>query len=180
MHGTDEHSGNYLESPGAHQMAAWTLRLAQSPRFDWLFSADPHLFALFYATCASAVPAPGPLAGDRGTDGVVSEKLLPTLKDLQRQFDGVTSGRFARLYLQGVGVFPLIEDDNGAYRKALRKWLRAAEARAAELITSQERNIDWITGLLDLDGLERKLLMFQLNRHRPGFSQLFDLLIDSD
>jgi len=180
MDGPDENMGNLLETPGAHQMTAWTLRLAESPGFDWLFSADPHLFALFYATCAAAVPAPGPLAGEHSAQGVVSEKLLPTLKDLQRQFGDDTSGRFARLYLQGVGVFPLIENDDRAYRKAMQKWRKTAETKASLLVTSQEQNIDRITGLLGLEGVERKLLVFQLNRHRPGFSQLFDLLIGSD
>ncbi|MGH3182952.1 MAG: hypothetical protein ACRDOE_13760, partial [Streptosporangiaceae bacterium] len=75
----DALAGNPLETPGAHQMTAWTLRLAESQGFGWLLCADPHLFGLFYATCAAAVAAPGPLAGERGVSGVVSEKLLPTL-----------------------------------------------------------------------------------------------------
>lgn len=171
---------NPLGASGSRQMAAWTLRLAESETFGWLLPADPHLFALFYATCAAAVPAPEPLAGKPPVHGEVSEKLLPTLKDLQRQFGDDTSGRFARLYLQGVSVFSLVESDDSAYRRAMREWRRAAEIRAAQVITSQEQNIDWITGLLDLEEVERKLLIFQLNRHRPGFSQLFDLLTSSD
>ena len=47
-------SDNPLETAGAQQMAAWTLRLAQSPGFGWLLAADPHLFALLYASCAAA------------------------------------------------------------------------------------------------------------------------------
>ena len=175
-----ELAGGPLQTPGAYQMTAWTLRLAESPGFGSLLAADPHLFALFYATCAAAVPAPGPLAEKRGTGGVVSEKLLPTLKDLQRQFGGDTSGRFARLYLQGVGVFPLVEKDNGAYRKVMREWRETAEHETSRFITSQEQNVDWICGLLSLETIERKLLVFQLNRHRPGFSQLLDLLMDPD
>ena len=171
---------NPLGASGSRQMAAWTLRLAEGETFGWLISADPHLFALFYATCAAAVPAPEPLAGKPGVHGEVSGKLLPTLKDLQRQFGGDTSGRFARLYLQGVSVFSLIEDDDSVYRRTMREWRQAAEIRAAQVITSQEQNIDWVTGLLDLEEVERKLLIFQLNRHRPGFSQLFDLLTSSD
>ena len=176
----DELDGNPLETPGAHQMTAWTLRLAESGGLGWLLCADPHLFGLFYATCAAAVPAPGLLAGERGASGVPSEELLPTLKDLQRQFGDRTSGRFARLYLQGVSVFALVEKDSSAYRKAMRKWRKAAEVKASRFVSSQEQNIDWVTALLSLEPLERKLLVFQLNRHRPGFSQLFDLLISSD
>jgi SpoVK/Ycf46/Vps4 family AAA+-type ATPase len=179
----DGHEGsgyNPLETPGAHQMTAWTLRLAESGGVGWLLSADPHLFGLFYATCAAAVPAPGLLAGERGASGAVSEELLPTLKDLQRQFGDRTSGRFARLYLQGLSVFALVEKDSSAYRKAMRKWRKAAEVKASRFVSSQEQNIDWVTGLLGLEEVERKLLVFQLNRHRPGFSQLFDLLISSD
>ena len=171
---------NPMGASGARQMAAWTLRLAESESFGWLLPADPHLFALFYATCAAAVPAPERLAGKPEAHGEVSEKLLPTLKDLQRQFGSGTSGRFARLYLQGVNVFSRVEEDDGAYRRAIRVWREAAEIRAAQGINSQEQNIDWLTGLLDLDEVERKLLIFQLNRHRPGFSQLFDLLTSSD
>jgi ATPase family associated with various cellular activities (AAA) len=171
---------NPMGASGARQMAAWTLRLAESESFGWLLPADPHLFALFYATCAAAVPAPERLAGKPEAHGEVSEKLLPTLKDLQRQFGSGTSGRFARLYLQGVNVFSRVEEDDGAYRRAIRAWREAAEIRAAQVINSQEQNIDWLTGLLDLEEVERKLLIFQLNRHRPGFSQLFDLLTSSD
>ncbi len=177
---SEESAYNSLETPGAHQMTAWTLRLAESGSFGWLLAADPHLFGLFYATCAAAVPAPGPLEGERGVHGVVSEKLLPTLRDLQRQFGIDTSGQFARLYLQGVGVFPLLEKDSSAYHKAMQAWRKAAEMEASRFITSQEQNIDWVSGLLGLEEVERKLLIFQLNRHRPGFSQLFDLLTDSD
>ena len=120
MDDEDEPAHNSLETPGAHQMTAWTLRLAENQGFAWLLATDPHLFALFYATCAAAVPAPGALAGEPGIGGLVSEQLLPTLKDLQRQFGDDTGGRFARLYLQGVSVFPLVEEDDGSYRRAMR------------------------------------------------------------
>lgn len=180
MDGSDSNRLNLGDAPGALQMTAWTLCMAESLSFEWLFSADPHLFGLFYATCATAVPAPDSLAGDRNSDGGISEKLLPTLKDLQRQFGIDTSGRFARLYLQGVGVFPLVDSDSGSYRKALRSWRHAADIAASKVITCQEQNVDRLAALLGLTELERKLLLFQLNRHRPGFSQLFDLLLDSD
>ena len=112
---SEESAYNSLETPGAQQMAAWTLRLAESPGFGWLLAADPHLFAFFYASCAAAVPAPEPLAGESGEAGAVDEKLLPTLKDLQRQFGERTSGRFVRLYLRGSSVFGLIDQDRGAF-----------------------------------------------------------------
>ncbi len=175
-----KHAGSPLETPGAYQMTAWTLRLAESSDFGWLLTADPHLFGLFYATCAGAVPAPGALAGEPGIGGTVSEQLLPTLKDLQRQFGAGTSGRFARLYLQGVGVYALVEQNNSAYREGVRAWRKAAKTKASRFITAQEQNIDRIADLLSLDTVERKLLIFQLNRHRPGFSQLFDLLMGPD
>ncbi len=171
---------NPLETPGAHRMTAWTLRLAESSAFGWLLTTDPHLFALFYATCAAAVPPPSPLAGERGASGAVSEKLLPTLKDLQRQFGDDTSGRFARLYLQGMAVFPLVETQGSACKRAVRAWRKAAETEASRLVTSQQQNLDRLSSLLDLETVERKLLAFQLNRHRPGFAQLFDLLLSSD
>jgi hypothetical protein len=161
-------------------MTAWTLRLAESSDYAWLLSADPHLFGLFYATCAATVPAPGPLAGERGAHGVVSEKLLPTLKDLQRQFGDDTSGRFARLYLRGIGVFGIVESDDSAYRKAMHEWRAAAEVKASRFVTTREQNVDWLTSLLGLEEVERKLLIFQLSRHLPGFSQLFDFLMSSD
>ncbi len=169
-----------LEAQGAFQMTAWTLRLAEHGAFEWLFTADPHLFALFYATCAAAVPAPQQLAGATEPAQAVSDKLLPTLRDLRRQFDHETSGRFARLYLQGTGVYPIAERSDGAYRRGVRAWRANAEEKASERFTSQEQNIEWVADLLSLEALERKLLIFQLNRHRPGFEQLFDLLADSD
>lgn len=161
-------------------MTAWTLRLADSPAFSGLIAADPHLFALMYATCAAAVPAPGLLAGERTGKGDVSEKVLPTLKDLQRQFGADTSGQFARLYVQGIDVFALLEKNLECYRTEMRAWREAAELKAARFATSQEQNVDWVTGLLELTDAERKLLTFQLNRNRPGFSQLFDRLFDDD
>ncbi len=170
------HDDNPWALPGSQQMAAWTLRLAENPTFGWLMSADPHLFALFYATCAAAIPAPEALTGEPEIHGAVSEKLLPTLKDLQRQFGDDTSGRFARLYLHGISVFPLAEKSDHTYRQAVRAWRQDAGIRAAKAITSQEQNVDRIAALLDLQEVERKLLFFHLNRHRPGFSQLFDAL----
>lgn len=170
-----------LAGPAAHQMTAWTLKLAESGTFGWLLTADPHLFALLYATCAAAVdPPPGLLAGDRAAGGEISEKLLPTLKDLKRQLGGETSGRFARLYLRGACIHPAVEADDASYREALRDWRRTAEIRAAAGVTAQERNVDRLADLLELDRLERRLFAFHLDLHRPGFSQLFDLLMDSD
>jgi hypothetical protein len=180
MDGDSRSASDSLTTTGAQQMAAWTLRLAESHDFDYLLSTDPHLFGLFYATCAAAVPAPEPLAGEGRVGGVASEDLLPTLKDLQRQFGDDTSGRFAGLYLRGASMFPLLESDGSAYRKAMRAWREEAERKASRAITPQERNVDWLTDLLGLEQIERKLLIFQLNRHRPGFSQLFDLLLRSD
>jgi hypothetical protein len=161
-------------------MAAWTLRLAQSPGFGWLLAADPHLFALLYASCAAAVSPPEPLAGEHSEAIAADEKLLPTLKDLQRQFGERTSGRFVRLYLRGTSVFGLIDRDQGAFRNALRDWGRTAEVEASRLVTALDENIDRIAGLLDLNTAERAVLSFQIGRSRPAFSQLFELLLDAD
>ena len=171
---------NPLETPGAQQMAAWTLRLAQSPGFGRLLAADPHLFALLYASCAAAVPAPEPLAGDDREASAADDKLLPTLKDLQRQFGERTSGRFVRLYLRGTSAFGLIDRDEGAFRNALRDWAQAAEVDASRFITALDENVGRIAGLLDLTAAERDVLTFQIGRSRPGFSQLFELLMDAD
>lgn len=173
-------SDNPLETPGAQQMAAWTLRLAQSPGFGWLLAADPHLFALLYASCAAAVSPPEPLAGDDREANATDEKLLPTLKDLQRQFGERTSGRFVRLYLRGTSVFGLIDRDEGAFRNALRAWVQAAQMEASRFITALDENVGRIAGLLDLTTTERDVLAFQIGRSRPGFSQLFELLMDAD
>ncbi|HEY2537431.1 MAG TPA: ATP-binding protein [Solirubrobacteraceae bacterium] len=171
---------NPLETPGAQQMAAWTLRLAQSPGFGWLLAADPHLFALLYASCAAAVPPPEPLAGDDREASAADEKLLPALKDLQRQFGERTSGRFVRLYLRGTSALGLIGRDEDAFRNALRDWARAAEVEASRSVTALDVNVGRITGLLDLTAAERDILAFQIGRSRPGFSQLFELLLDAD
>jgi hypothetical protein len=172
-------SDNPLETPGAQQMAAWTLRMAQSPGFGWLLAADPHLFALLYASCAAAVPPPEPLAGDDRDASATDEKLLPTLKDLQRQFGERTSGRFVRLYLRASSVFGLIDRDQGAFRDALRDWTAAAEVEASRFVTSLDQNVGRIASLLQLTTTERDVLAFQIGRCRPGFSQLFELLMDA-
>lgn len=173
-------SDNPLETPGAQQMAAWTLRLAQSPGFGWLLAADPHLFALLYASCAATVPPPEPLAGDDREASAADEKLLPTLKDLQRQFGERTSGRFVRLYLRGTSAFGLIDGDESAFRNALREWAQAAEVEASRFVTALDENVGRIAMLLDLTTTERDVLAFQIGRSRPGFSQLFELLMDAD
>jgi len=173
-------SDNPLETPGAQQMAAWTLRLAQSAGFGWLLAADPHLFALLYASCAAAVSPPGLLAEESCEEGAADEKLLPTLKDLQRQFGERTSGRFVRLYLRGTSMFAVIGRDQGSFRDALREWAGTAEVEASRFITALDENIDRIAGLLDLNTAEREVLAFQIGRARPGFSQLFELLMGAD
>jgi ATPase family protein associated with various cellular activities (AAA) len=176
----NDHNKNPFEAPGAQQMAAWTLRLAHTSGLGWLLSADPHLFALLYASCAAAVPPPPALAGDGAEDTTAGERLLPALKDLQRQFGEHTSGRFARLYLQGNGVFSLVETDGDAYRRAIGKWRKTAEIEAARFVTSLDQNLDRLAELLGLNPLERDLLAFQIGRQLPGFSQLFELLTSSD
>ena len=173
-------SENPLETPGAQQMAAWTLRLAQSPGFGWLLAADPHLFALLYASCAAAVSPPEQLAGDDREVSAGDDKLLPTLKDLQRQFGERTSGRFVRLYLRATSVFGLIERDEAAFRNALREWAQMADVEASRFVTALDENAGRIAELLGLTATERDVLAFQIGRSRPGFSQLFDLLMDAD
>lgn len=123
---------------------------------------------------------PEPLAGERCEEGAADEKLLPTLKDLQRQFGERTSGRFVRLYLRGTSVFGLIDRDQGAFRNALRDWARTAEVAASRYITALDENVDRIAELLDLQATERGVLAFQIGRARPGFSQLFELLMGED
>jgi len=176
----DDHNENPFETPGAQQMAAWTLRLAHTSGLGWLLTTDPHLFGLLYASCAAAVPPPPALAGNGAEDTTAGERLLPALKDLQRQFGEHTTGRFARLYLQGNGVFPLVEGDGDAYHQAIGEWRKAAEIEAARVVTSLDENLDRLADLLGLDPLERDLLAFQIGRQRPGFSQLFELLTFSD
>jgi ATPase family associated with various cellular activities (AAA) len=173
-------SDNPLETPGAQQMAAWTLRLAQSPGFGRLLAADPHLFALLYASCAAAVAPPEALAGDDREVSAADEKLLPTLKDLQRQFGERTSGRFVRLYLRGTSAFGLIDRDASTFEAALRDWEQAAGVEASRFITPLDENVGRIATLLDLTTAERDVLAFQIGRSRPGFSQLFELLMDAD
>lgn len=153
-------SENPLETPGAQQMAAWTLRLAQSPGFGWLLAADPHLFALLYASCAAAVSPPEQLAGDDREVSAADDKLLPTLKDLQRQFGERTSGRFVRLYLRATSVFGLIERDEAAFPNALREWAQMADVEASRFVTALDENVGRIAELLDLTATERDVLAF--------------------
>jgi hypothetical protein len=53
-----EIDASVLHAPGARQMAAWTLRLMADELFCRLFFSDAHLFALGYASCATAIDPP--------------------------------------------------------------------------------------------------------------------------
>lgn len=171
---------NPFDTPAACQMTVWALQLAQSAGFRWLLLGDPHLFALLYASCAAAVAPPAKLVVDQAPGEEAGEQVLPILKDMLRQFGQQAGGRFARLYLQGVGVFELIERDDALFGDGVREWRSAAEIEASRLMTAQDRNVDRLADLLELSVLERRLLAFQLGCRRPGFKQLFEKLMDDD
>jgi hypothetical protein len=169
-----------FDSPSARQLAAWTLSLGADPVYSLFLTLDPHLFALFYAACATAVNPPRSLVPEVPAEGrVVSDKLLSTLKDLQRQFGDRTSGRFAKLYLEGIALFDQMNEDQTQLEQGMKEWLERAELAASETISSEEENVDRLAALLGLSPEEKKLLLFQLNRNAPGFSQLYDILTHS-
>jgi hypothetical protein len=176
----ERHSSHVLDNPGAWQMTVWTLALAKNFQFRELLAADPHLFALFYASCATAINPPTELHSEPMTLATVSDQLLPTIKDLQRQFGEFTTGAFARMYLEGMAVFPGIAKEPNTYENAIKVWHENATAELGRVVSNQEQNLDWVADLLDLNQVEQNILAFQLNRHRPGFAQLYDLLMRAD
>jgi SpoVK/Ycf46/Vps4 family AAA+-type ATPase len=173
-----EYSQNPFDSPSAKQLAAWTLRLAGDPIFSYVMLADPDLFAMYYAACASAVSPPPSLTPDKKHAALSSEKLLTTLKDLSRQYGEQVRGRFASLYLDGLNTFEEITDKD-KITKAMKEWQESAEAETSYTMSSQEENIDRLAKLLGLEEAEKRLLTFQLNRQSPGFKNLFDILMHS-
>jgi len=170
-----------FDSPGGRQMAAWTLRLAADEMFGHVLTVDQHLWALFYAACAGAVPPPDDLRGqgNRAAISQASDRLLSTLKDLQRQFGTSVSGRFTSLYLDGLDAYSQSSDFD-VLQKKLDEWLRVAEAAASSAIMIPEKNVDYLQKLLQLAPTESQLLLFQLYRHAPGFSQLYDILLRTE
>jgi hypothetical protein len=176
----ERRSQQILDSPGAWQMTAWTLALAKNHQFQEILSSDPHLFGLFYAACASAVAPPEELSAKVTSEIIASDLILPTLKELQRQFGDYTTGAFARTYLEGLSVYYRITQENSTYNSLLSAWRETALQKSSEIISYQERNLRWIANLLNLNDVESNVLAFQLNRHRPGFAQLYDLLMRAD
>jgi hypothetical protein len=169
-----------LQTPGARQMAAWTLRLMADDLFCGLFFSDAHLFALGYASCATAVDPPEqlrPSSSSIRTDA--GGRLLSTLKDMQRQYGLDVSGRFAGLYLDALDILEQGRDREQLLA-AFDQWRSLAEQEVASYISPQEQNVDRVAGLLELTTAERRLLSFALNRTRPGFEQLIDSLLGSE
>ena len=178
---TDSELDDPFDSLGAQQLAAWTLRFASDDSSWHLLSYDPHLFATLYASCAAAVRPPLRLRlGEAADPARAGDELLATLKDLQRQFGPSATGQFARLYLRGIAMHAALHADEDSFRNAVREWQRDAATKAGGRVTTQERNVDRLADVLGLDRVERDLLIFGLSRHKPGFAQLFELLLSED
>ena len=178
---TDNDIDDPFDSAGEQQLAAWTLRLVTDDSSWQLLSYDPHLFATLYASCAAAVQPPLRLRlGEAADPARAGDELLATLKDLQRQFGSSASGQFARLYLRGIAMHVQLHADEESFRNAAREWQRDAATRAGGRVTTQESNVDRLANVLGLDRVERDLLIFGLSRHKPGFAQLFELLLSED
>jgi hypothetical protein len=158
---------------GASQMAAWVLRLLGQMWFKGALRLDPHLFAIWYAACAGAVPPPDALRAQEPADTMLAtDELLGALKDLRRQFGDETSGMFARLYLAGMSLQARVSVDEQRFADAVRIWQHEAEAQTSRHIAGSERNAGRLEALLGLDETEYRLLLFQLYRREPGFGPL--------
>lgn len=170
---------------GTQQLAAWTLRLVEDPMFSLRMQADPHLFAMIYAACATSVEPPASLTpegmlnlGELDGDGEATERIMKILKDLNRQFGGDTSGEFARLYLQGVHAYPKCHQPD--FAKHIAEWRASAEHVADGALTSLEQNLDRLKELLEMTDLERDILLLQIERYSPGFAHVFNSLLGGD
>lgn len=168
---------NPFGQPGTDQLAAWLLRVVDNELFQTQLTGDPHLFAVIYAACATAIEPPSSLRGDasRARGGEAPEQMMQALKSLQRQFGEGTSGKYAQYYLQGLDAFHKTADTD--FPKWVREWLETADAKSNEALTSLEVNVDRLGKLLGMSDVERDLLVFQLQRNTVGFNYAFDSLL---
>jgi replication-associated recombination protein RarA len=179
------YTDNPFQSQGARLMTLWTLRLATDDLFGYVISHDPHMFALFYAAAATAVEPPDELIpADDEENTQYSDSLLPTLKDLQKQYSHSVSGRFAQCYLEGFAVHQNLRRENGTgfgatIPAAMREWKDKAELEAAAYSSATEQNVNHLAKLVGLSEVESSVLLMQLYRRQPGFSQLFDALMQT-
>jgi hypothetical protein len=176
---------NPFQTQGARLMTQWMLRLATDKVFGYIINHDPHMFSLFYAAAATAVPPPDELVPEAEQDnGSYADQLLPTLKDLQRQFGPSVSGRFTQYYLDGIAVHAQMRKGGkvgfgSEPLPAMAAWRESAEAEAASFTSSTERNVQHLAKLIGLSQIEADILLMQLYRRQPGFSQLFDALMQT-
>jgi hypothetical protein len=176
----DENVPNPFDTPGARQLVVWTLRLAEDPMFGSLISSDPHLFAMMYASCASATEPPEALRPIKVADQIRmdGEGLLSMIKDLQREFGERISGQFGMLYRAGIALHERYADmDVLTMMSELSGWRSEIETELDQAITHQEANLDRLAALIELNPVERDLLAVQLNRSAPGFQPLFNALL---
>jgi SpoVK/Ycf46/Vps4 family AAA+-type ATPase len=167
-----------FDTPGARRLTVWTLALANDPLLGPILFSDPHLFGMMYASCAGAVTPPEALTlSPEDPHAVDGERVLATLKDLQREFGERVRGQFAGLYLTGLAVHRNFNVDTDRLMEELGRWHEDASRLASATITSQEMNMSRLADLLSLSTLERDLLSFQLDRNAPGFAQVFDTLL---
>lgn len=134
---------------------------------------------MLYAACENSVgPPPRLTTTSRPPTSEIGDRLLPTLKELQREVGEQMSGRYAHGYLNGLAVFVQLAGSPTLIGEALVEWRDLAITAAAASISTQEENIDRLGRLLDLDPDEKTLLHFQMNRRAPAFRSLFDALLD--
>lgn len=166
-----------FSSPGARWLAIRFLRMATDEIFgQQILLYDPHLFALFYASCSTAIAPPADLEGPQAGAPGESEDLLRSLREMRRELGPGATGVFVRAYQRGLGLYESVRDESGM-RDMLASWLEMAEEESATLVSSQELNVEWLGGVLGLSASEQDLLLLNLNRGRPGFDVLLDSLL---
>lgn len=170
-----------FSSPGAVQLAAWSLRAASSGVMNFLVLSDAHLFALMYASCAGSCAPPEQLeTSGQMADQSKTEALLAVFKDLQRALGEQAGGRFAQLYLRGMLLHEQYENEHPRLRELLGEWGESAQAEVNRVLTGTESNLDRLSKLLGLSELESRLLLFTLYRGSPGFHAFFDTLLRNE
>jgi hypothetical protein len=166
---------NPFQSVGSQQLASWTLNLFVDSNFRSILFDDPHAFSMAYAACASAVTPPEELIPAKSKEDIESlfglnNNVMRVFKDLTRQFgNNSITGKFAEYYEKGYTLY----SDGKEHHDAFQKWQERAAEKVNNRMLSVEANIDRLGELLDLNKIERDILVFQMLRQSPCFNELF-------
>lgn len=169
-----------FSTPGARWLAARFLHMACDDRLGRaVLLYDPHIFSLFYASCATAIEPPERLSEGEVASASDREDLLKSLREMRRELGPSATGVFVRAYQRGLALYEGTDTDGLV--QMIEEWHAQANKQLNNgFVSSQEVNVEWLGEVLDLNSGERDFLLLQLNRHLPGFDVLIDALLTEE